>query len=166
MAFDAFLKLVPATAGQPSPTGESQDAKHPGEIQISGYNLGITQHVTQSTTGGGAGKATFNDFSFSTPVSKASPLLFQACAAGSHFTHAIVSLRKSGGAGFDFLKITMGSVLVSSYSSGGGGGDETPHDDVHLSCGNIHFDYTPQHPDGSPDTPVKGGWDIVKNGPA
>ncbi|HEY2706153.1 MAG TPA: type VI secretion system tube protein Hcp [Candidatus Dormibacteraeota bacterium] len=172
MAFDAFLKLVPAAAAQPAPTGESQDAKHPGEIPISGYNLGITQHITQgsASAGAGAGKATFTDFSFTTPVSKASPLLFQACAAGARFSQAIVSLRKAGGAskgaGFDFLKITMNGVFVSGYSSGGAAGDESPHDDVHLSCAGMHFDYTPQRPDGSADTPVKGGWDITKNVPA
>jgi type VI secretion system secreted protein Hcp len=169
VAFDAFLKLVPASAGQPVPTGESQDQVHRGEIPLLGYNITTTRPVTQGSAGAGAGKATFADFTFSTPVSRASPLFFQACAAGTHYQQAIVTLRKAGGkagGGLEFLKITMGTVVVSSYSSGGSGGDDIPHDEVHLSYGKVQFQYTPQRPDGSADAPVNGGWDIQKNGPA
>jgi type VI secretion system secreted protein Hcp len=98
VAFDAFLKLVNAS-GQPV-LGESQDSTHPNEIEISGYNVGAIHPGTagSATGGAGAGKATFNDFSFSTPTSRVTPLLFQACAQGTRFNQAIVSLRKAGGA--------------------------------------------------------------------
>lgn len=169
MPFDAFMKLV--NASNQAVVGESQDATHRNEIELSGYNLGTTHPVTQSsaTGGAGAGKATFNDFSFTTPASRVSPILFQACAQGTRFSQAIVTFRKSGGGGktgLEFLKITMGSVLVSQFTTGGSSGDDVPHDEVHLSYGRIQFQYTPQRPDGSADVPVNGGWDIQKNGPA
>ena len=169
MAFDAFLKLVTST-GTTVP-GESLDKIHTGEIELTGYNLGTTHPSTvgSATGGAGAGKATFSDFSFTTTVSKVSPTLFQACAQGTRFNQAIVTLRKAGaraGAGVEFLKITMGTVFVSAYQSGGAVGDEVPHDDVHLAYGNIHFQYVPQTPDGSAGAPVTGGWDVQKNAPA
>ncbi|MDB5068072.1 MAG: Hcp1 family type secretion system effector [Chloroflexi bacterium] len=171
MAFDAFLKLM--NAANQVVAGESQDATHRNEIELSGYNLGAVHPVTQSsaTGGAGAGKATFNDFSFTIAASRVSPILFQACAQGTRFNQAIVTLRKSAGGsktgtGLEFLKITMGSVLVSHFSTGGSSGDDVPHDDVHLSYGKIQIQYTPQRTDGSADVPVSGGWDVQKNGPA
>ncbi|MEA2616491.1 MAG: type secretion system secreted protein Hcp, partial [Chloroflexota bacterium] len=88
MAFDAFMKLVSAGG---SVAGESQDATHRNEIELSGYNISAVHPVTQTSASGGAGagKATFNDFSFTTPVSRVSPLLFQACAQGTRFNQAI-----------------------------------------------------------------------------
>lgn len=164
MAFDAFLKLV-NTNGTPVP-GESLDAVHKGEIQILGYNFNVTNHgsLGSATGGAGAGKATFGDFQFSTNESKASLSLFQACASGNHFQKAIVALRKAGGErNFEFMQITMSPVFVSSFNSGGSSGDDVPHDDVHLSYGAIHFQYTPQKPDGSADTPTTAGWDLKLN---
>jgi type VI secretion system secreted protein Hcp len=167
--FDAFMKLV--GAGGQSVAGESQDASHRNEIELSGYNISAVHPVTQTSASGGAGagKATFNDFSFTTPVSRVSPLLFQACAQGTRFSEAIVTLRKAGPggkAGLEFLRITMGAVLVSHFNTGGPIGDDLPHDEVHLSYGKIQFQYVPQRPDGSPDRPVAAGWDVQKNGPA
>ena len=171
MAFDAFLKLVTSTGTTVS--GESLDKVHAGEIELTGYNLGTTHPSTvgSATGGAGAGKATFSDFSFTTSVSKVSPALFQACTQGTRCNQAIVTLRKAGGkagagAGVEFLKITMATVFVSAYQSGGAVGDEVPHDDVHLAYGSIHFQYVPQKPDGSAGPPVAGGWDVQKNAPA
>jgi type VI secretion system secreted protein Hcp len=170
VAFDAFLKLTTAS-GQPV-VGESTDKAHPGEILISGYNLAASHPVNQSSATGGAaaGKATFNDFTFTTPgTSKVTPILFQACAQGTRYNEAVVSIRRAGTAGgpaTDYLKITMGTVFISSFSTGGGTGDAAPHDEVHLSYGRIQFSYTPQNPNGSPGAPVNGGWDVTKNAPA
>ncbi len=168
MAFDAFLKLVNAT-GQPVP-GESRDATHANEIVLTGYQIGAVHPVSagSATGGAGAGKATFNDFSFSTATSRVTPLLFQACAAGTRYSQAIVSLRKAGaaGKGLEFLKITMAPVFITKLDTGGSAGDDTPHDEVHLSYGKIQFQYVPQKPDGTADAPVNGGWDLQKNVPA
>jgi type VI secretion system secreted protein Hcp len=170
VAFDAFLKLITAS-GQPV-AGESTDRVHANEIQLTGYNIAASHPINQgSATGGaGAGKATFNDFTFSTPAtSKVTPILFQACAQGTRFSQAVVSVRKAGGAGgsgIDYLKITMGSVFISALSTGGSSGDPAPHDDVHLSYGSIRFEYTPQNPNGTTQPPVSGGWDVQKNAPA
>lgn len=173
MAFDAFLKLTTAATGQPV-QGESQDKVHLNEIELSGYSLGAVHptNVGSATGGAGAGKATFNDFSFTTPsVSKVTPILFQACAQGTRYSTAIVYVRKAGGGaspstGADYLTITMGTVFVSSFTTGGPSGDASPHDEIRLAYGSLKIQYTPQNPNGTPGQPVSGGWDVVKNAPA
>lgn len=170
MAFDAFLKLTTATGQQVQ--GESQDKVHVNEIELSGYNLGAVHPINQgSATGGaGAGKATFNDFSFTTAsVSKVTPILFQACAQGTRYNQAVVTVRKAGsgpGARVDYLTITMGTVFISSFITGGPSGDAAPHDEIRLSYGSLKIQYIPQNPNGSAQAPVTGGWDVVKNAPA
>jgi type VI secretion system secreted protein Hcp len=176
VAFDAFLKLTTAT-GQPV-QGESTDKVHVNEIPITGYSVASMHPVNQgSATGGaGAGKATFNDFSFTAPTSKVTPLLFQACAQGTRYNTAVVSVRKTGtGAPVDYLQITMGTVFVSQLSTGAAAGEATstgpavpvlPHDEVHLSYGSIKFSYTPHNASGGVSgPPVNGGWDVQKNTP-
>ena len=67
MAFDAFLKID----GIP---GESTDKTHPGEIEIESYSWGLSnQRPAARGGGGGAGKASFQDMSFSSLASAAGP---------------------------------------------------------------------------------------------
>ncbi len=68
MAFDAFLKLD----GIP---GDSADAAHKGEIQVSAFQGGLSNpsHIGTPGAGAGAGKVTFQDFQFTAPVSSATP---------------------------------------------------------------------------------------------
>src|SRR4051812_17680927 len=122
MAFDAFLKLD----GIP---GESLDKKHPGEIEILSFSWGVSNSGSFSSGGGGgAGKASFQDFHFVSSLQKSSPKLWLACATGEHIKQAVLTLRKAGGDGFEFYKVTLSDILVSSYNQGGSsqGGDTRP----------------------------------------
>jgi type VI secretion system secreted protein Hcp len=133
MAFDAFLKLD----GIP---GETTDKQHPGEIQVDSFSWGVEN---ASSRGSGGGQASVQDFSFRSPVSKASPLLMLACATGKHIPTALITLRK---AGFEFIKIRLDDVLVSSYQTGGVANDgaERPEDSFSLAFVKIDFLYTVQ----------------------
>ena len=144
--------------------GESADAKHPGEIELQAFSFGESFVQAPVTAGGaGAGKVQIEDMHVSMPLSKASPLLFVACASGQHLKSAVLSARRSAGkAPFDFLVITLTDVLVSGYHTGGGT-DTGPFDQVTLNFGKIQIQYRAQKPDGTPDAPVTGGWDVKKN---
>jgi type VI secretion system secreted protein Hcp len=48
----------------------------------------------------------------------------------------------SGDKGFEFMKIKLTDVLVSSYQNGGSVGDDRPSDQFSLVFGKIQFDYT------------------------
>ena len=108
MAVDYYLKIDGIK-------GESLNDKHKDEIDVESFSWGVSQTGSLATGGGsGAGKAQFQDLQISTNMSKASPLLFKACATGEHIKEATLSGRKAGdGKGSsDYLVIKMNDVLV------------------------------------------------------
>jgi type VI secretion system secreted protein Hcp len=135
MAFDAFLKIEGID-------GESQDKTHPGEIEIDSFSWGVTNTgAFGSGGGGGTGKAVAQDFHFSAPISKASPNLMLACAAGKHIPSATLTCRNGG---FEFQKVRLSDVLVSSYETTGQIEDKKPEDQFSLNFTKIDFLYTVQ----------------------
>jgi type VI secretion system secreted protein Hcp len=148
--FDAFLKIEGIE-------GESDDKRHPGEIEIESFSWGVTQ--TGTAGGGGAGgRAVAQDFHFTAPVSKASPSLMLACATGRHSPSATLTLRRGGAAnGFEFLKIKLTDVLISSYSLGGDTSDTSPTDQVSLNFLKMDFLYTVQRTGETVETTVDFG---------
>src|ERR1043166_4955437 len=77
--------------------GESQDAKHKGEIDLESWSWGETQTGTMHAGGGGgAGKVQMQDFHFVMKVNKSSPKLMLACASGEHIKSATLTCRKAG----------------------------------------------------------------------
>ena len=158
MAVDYFLKLD----GIP---GESTDAKHKDEIDVLAFSWGVSHPKATGPGGGGgggSGKAVFEDLLVVARTSKASPKLWLACASGQHIKSAILTCRKPGKAPFEFLKITLTDVLISSYEIDGSE-DEPPLDQIALSFAKVETAYTPQDPTGKAQPPVKAGWDLKKN---
>src|SRR5215475_15594824 len=112
-AVDYFLKIDGIE-------GESQDAKHKGEIDVESWSMGATNSGTmQFGGGGGAGKVSMQDFHFTMKVNTASPKLFLACATGEHFKKAIVHARKAGKTQQTFYTVTFSDCLVSSFQTSG-----------------------------------------------
>jgi len=145
--------------------GGSTDAKHRGEIDIESFSWGASNSGSASHGGGaGAGKVSMQDFSFTAPVSTASPRLLLACASGQHIKQALFSARKFGAKQPDFLKITMSDVLVSSFKQEGISEDDAPTDSVTFNFSKIHISYTTQRPDGGMGGSVDAGWDVKANG--
>jgi type VI secretion system secreted protein Hcp len=137
MAFDAFLKIDGID-------GESADKTHPNEIEILSYSWGVENTASAgSGGGGGTGKASFQDMSFTSSLSKAGPALMVACAGGRHLPSALLTLRKAGDKGLEFLKIKLSDCLVSSYQEGGSARDgDLPTDEFSLAFQKIDVMYT------------------------
>ena len=157
-AVDYFLKIDGID-------GESRDDKHKNEIEIESWSWGATQTGTLAAGGGGgAGKVQFQDFHFTTLISKASPSLFLRCATGEHIKSATLTARKSGENPQEFMHIKMEDVLISSYQTGGSSGSSiVPTDQVSMNFAKINYEYQPQKPDGSLDAGVSAGWDLKLN---
>jgi type VI secretion system secreted protein Hcp len=158
MAFDAFLKIDGIE-------GESTDDAHKGEIEVFSFSWGVTQTGSGSAGGGGgAGKASFQDIHFTQRTTKASPLLFKACATGQHIKKAVLTVRKAGGRqSIEFIKIELEDVLISSYLPAGDTGGDAPAEDLAMNFSKITFTYTPQNADGSAGEPVSAGFDVKGN---
>src|SRR6476620_12335029 len=110
MAADIFAKLGDIK-------GESLDDKHKDEIEVLSYSWGVSNAGSMGYgSGGGEGKATFHDLSFTHKVDKASPVLMQACATGNHLKDATITHRKAGQGQHEFLVIKMNDVIITSVT--------------------------------------------------
>jgi len=138
--------------------GESADAKHKGEIEIESFSWGAS---TPQAGGSAAGRVTMEDFSFTTAVTRASPKLFLACVERRRIKTALLTVRRSGVAQQDFLKVTMSDVSISSWEQTAG--PERPVETVGMSFGKVQIAYTGQRPDGAPGDTVTAGWDAKTN---
>ena len=153
-AVDYFLKIDGID-------GESQDAKHKNEIDLESFSWGATQGGTMAFGGGGgAGKVQMQDFHFVMRVNKASPKLFLACANGEHIKKAVLTCRKAGKEQQEYMKFTFSDLLVSSYQTGGSGGDVVPMEQISLNYAKIEVEYKEQKPDGTLGGAVKAGYDL------
>lgn len=154
---DYFLKLD----GIP---GESTDSKHKNEIDLLGWTWGESNSGSHAYGGGGgAGKVAMNDFSFTMHVNKASPKLFLACATGQHIKEGHLVCRKAGKEQQEYLKIKFSDLLVSSYQTGGSGGEVVPVDQVSVNFAKIEISYAPQKPEGGLEAPVVHHYSLKEN---
>jgi type VI secretion system secreted protein Hcp len=157
-AFEIFLKLDGVE-------GESIDAKHPKEIEVLSFSHGLSM-PPPLPGGGGGGKASFSDFNITKLVDKSTPILFLKCAQGAHINEALLVLRQSGASGFEFYKIKLTDVLITSVqTSGSSGGDNRPVESISLNFTKIEWTYVPQKADGTADTAVVTTWDLATSTP-
>ena len=157
-AFDCFLQIEGIT-------GESQDSRHPDEIEVLSFSWGESQHApVQSGLGAGVGQVRVLDLEVMARAGKASPKLMVACANGRQIAKARLTCCLSGVGDAGFLVITLSNVLVSSYHVTGtaGGGGRLPTDEVLLNFQAIKIEYRARRPDGSLDS-VTGEWNVREN---
>jgi type VI secretion system secreted protein Hcp len=153
MADDYFLKIDGID-------GESRDAKHKNEIEVLSWSWGESAPVGHPGGGSAAGKVQVQDFHFTTRFSKASPPLLLACASGKELKSALLTARKAGDKGIEYLTFSLSDLLVSSYQTGGTEGVEVPMDSVSLNFAKIQVEYKELKADGTLGGSVKSGWDV------
>jgi type VI secretion system secreted protein Hcp len=155
MAADIFAKIGDIK-------GESLDSKHKDEIEILTYSWGVTNASPGGIgSGGGAGKATFQDLSFVHRIDRASPALLRACATGEHLKEATITERKAGKGQQDFLIYKMSDIIVTAVTLGESG--QAGSAGVSLSFAKIEMEYRPLKADGSLDAGVHFKFDIKSN---
>ena len=153
MASDTFAKLGDIK-------GESPDDKHKDEIEVLSFSWGVANAGSMAFGGGGGeGKATFHDLSFTHKVDKASPVLMQACATGVHLKEGTITVRKSGKGQQEFLIIKMNDIIITSVTNGGGGGDGAS-ENVSIAFAKVDMQYKPQKPDGSLEAGIHFKYDL------
>lgn len=158
MAVDAFLKIDGIE-------GESVDKSHGKEIDILAWSWGLAQGGSfHQGGGGGAGKVSVQDLSFTHYIDKSSPVAVMSCCDGSQYKSATLVVRKAGKTPLEYLKIVMTDVMVTSVSMGGSAGEERLTQNVTLNFAKFKITYQPQKADGGKDGgPVESEWDIAKN---
>lgn len=161
MAMDMFLVMSNGIKG------ETKDAifSHMGGIDIAAWSWGMTQSGTAHMGEGlGGGKVSVQDVAITKYVDLASKDLQLRCANGEHFEYAEITMRKAGGgAPVEYFKLRMENVIVTSYQTGGSGGDDRMMENLTLNFGKFTTTYIPQNTDGSTGTEAVMNWDIAAN---
>jgi type VI secretion system secreted protein Hcp len=156
LASDIFAKLGDIK-------GESQDNKHKDEIEVLSWSWGVTNAGPSRAGGGGQGKASFHDLSFTHKIDKASPLLMRGCATGTHLKEATITHRKAGKGQQEFLIIKMSDVIITAVTQQDDSGEGTRMESVSMAFGKVDLEYKPQKPDGSLDAGIHFKYDIKGN---
>jgi type VI secretion system secreted protein Hcp len=175
MPADNFLWFAAAATGglistnnANQPKGETTDAyfSKKNAIEISNFSFGISQAESagSSTSGSGAGKAKFDEFSITKTVDQSSAALYQACAAGAHFPSVYLGMRKAGGAQLLYLEYIFVMVFITGITWSGGGGDELPTEEVKFKFGAMGMQYQQQDNSGqAKGAPQTSAWSVVAN---
>lgn len=158
MAQEFFLKID-------SLKGESQKEPHKEETELLAWSWGMSNagslHI--GGAGGGTGKATFQDISFTKYVDKTTPTLIQQAALGTHYKEAILTCRKTGGdKPIPYLVYKFTDVIVTSVSQGGSGGEDVLTENVTLNFREFKVTYTSQDKEGGKGAPVEFGYNIAE----
>lgn len=153
-----FLKLEGAD-------GESTDAAHEKEINVTRFEWGVSNAATmESGQGVSAGRAKAEYLKIEKIIDTSSPVMIQRCASGKVFDSGTLSVQRAGGDKVQALEIKLTNVYVAEYSindSAGSGG--LPTEDVVLAYDKVDLKYTKQKEDGSADATVECGYDLKKN---
>jgi len=155
VASDIFAKLGDIK-------GESLDVKHKDQIEVLSWSWGVSSGPHSTGGGGGAGKPSFHDLSFTHKIDKASPLLLRGCATGQHLKEATITRRKAGKGQQEFLVIKMNDVIITSVTEDDEGGANQV-ETVTLAFAKVDVEYRPQKPDGSLAAGIHFKYDIKAN---
>ncbi len=143
------------------------------EVEDYSFDIEQTLNIGSASSGAGAGKVTFNPFSITRKIDKASPLFFQMACSGTAFQMVSLGIRKSVGAsaggglvsGQMFLRFDFKLVAVKTISWSHD--DESPKETVTFEYGGLQVRYNQQAASGSMTGDgtalIAGGWNRVKN---
>jgi len=100
---------------------------------ITSYTMGVVQSGTMRTgSGGGSGKASFQDITINRPVDELGPFFMLTCAKGQKINKVIIT-------GDNGTVFTLESVIVTSYSENGLPDSTKAYSQVALNFGKITF---------------------------
>ena len=155
-ASDVFLKIGDIK-------GESVDAEHREWIDAWSFQFGVSNPVTLSTGGSGAGKASFSDIVITKSLDSASPRLFLGCAKGTTYPTVTLKLVRAGEIRQTYYQITLSNVTISSVSNSNSEGDDRPSESVSLFYEKIKIEYWKTDAKGglTPVAPVE--WNVAEN---
>lgn len=159
MAVDMFLELDGIV-------GETLDVtfKPKKAIDVRGFNWGVSNTGTfHHGSGGGSGKANFQDLSVVKYTDKATADLLLACANGKHIAKGTLTVRKAGEKPLEYMKISMSQILVSSVETGSQTDDERQTERVLLNFAKVKVEYFMQSANGGKEPGGEMAYDIAGN---
>ncbi|WP_338763099.1 type VI secretion system tube protein Hcp [Massilia sp. METH4] len=160
MAVDMFINMGDSIKGETT----DKVRKEKNDIDVLAWSWGMSQSgTTHMGGGGGSGKASFQDLSFTKYVDSASNALMFALARGTHVPKAELLVRKAGEGQAPYITITMEEVIVTSISTGGSGGEDRLTENVTLNFAKVNFVYKAQDEKGKMLGDKAFTWNIAES---
>jgi type VI secretion system secreted protein Hcp len=134
-------------------------------IELQSWSFGASNAGSFGVgSGGGSGKASLQDFHFTMHPSTATPDLFRYCCTGEHYKGAFIIAKKSGGKKtVHYLRYFFRDLIISSYQTGGSGGNDSPSDSISFNFAAMTLSFTSQNADGSKAASVDRMWNQVRS---
>ena len=167
---DIYLKFEGSTELQ----GDSTDAKHIDEIEISSFSHRLSQPKSSSASSAGGHTAERTDHGeivMVKEIDKATPKLNRASSAGTLYPKVLITFyRAYGGSNatstdqtrIDYYKMVLEDVVVSSSNTVVADG-ELPTQTFGLKYGKVTWEYKLHKTDGSSNSTGIAGWDLRRN---
>ncbi len=160
MAIDVYLNIEGIK-------GESTDTMHPGWIECTSAQWGVSQpkSATSSTAGGHtAERCDMRSISITKIADLASPILMQNCAAGRTVSTARIEFLRADGNGdrVKYYEIELENVLIGSINQSVHEGDIL-QDSISLKFSKVRWKYTQQKVAGGAGGNTAGGWNLSTN---
>jgi type VI secretion system secreted protein Hcp len=151
-AVDMFIKIGDFV-------GESTAHQHEGDIDVLAWSWGQSNGSAQIGRGM-LPKTCIQDLSFTKYIDSSSPEIIMAGLTGDIIPTAVLVVRKAGAkTSLEYIRMTMKNVIISSYTTGGSGGEDRLTENVTLHFESMQGAYQKQKPDGTADGPPIT-WDV------
>ncbi len=160
MAIDVYLQIEGIK-------GESADNDHPGWIELTSAQWGVTQPKSATaSTGGGhtAERCEHKTLAISKLADLCSPVLMQHCSSGKTLRKATLEFMRADGNGcpVKYYVIELENVLISHMDQVVHEGSGI-HDSIGLRFSKVKWKYTQQKIAGGCSGNTTGGWCLASN---
>jgi type VI protein secretion system component Hcp len=169
---DIFVDLAPpsSSVGNLTPVSQTKAQNPPSSNQVfevSSFSLGATSTSTigSATSGAGAGKVHFDNFTIEKKVDKYSSGLFTDLASGKSLKSVDIIIRQPSAQGLSpVAQYMLKTVFITSIHISSGA-SKTPTETIQGEYGAITFDVYQQNASGKTTAAPPGGWNQVTNTP-
>lgn len=133
--------------------GESVDRTHAGEMDVLAWSWGTSTGTARTGKGLLPGSCV-QDLSVTKYIDSASPQLIMNGVSGAIAPEAVLTVRKSGDNPVEYLVLRMNQVRVTSFTTGGSGGEDRLTENVTIHFESMRGEYRKQEPNGSVSQPI------------
>ena len=152
-----FLQLESQRAGVIK--GESVDAQHPDEIQVTHWSWGMTGSPVMGAAGT-AVKTALSELRIHNRADSATTALMSVMRNNDQVKKAVLSMRKAAGTAIDYMVVTVQNARITSYAIDGAMEESPDVNEVFtLAFQSIDITYYPQDAKGA----RKGGTTFTAN---
>jgi len=144
--------------------GESQDEDHKDEIEISSWSWGVSNPASREFgTGGGVGRAQFQNVTVTKYTDLSTTNLAGFCATNKDIATAVISCYKAAGEKrVKYLEITLEQCSISDFGISCGGHD-IAQESAAIAYAKILMKYTPQEKDQAGGGGLEFEHDVTKH---